>query len=129
MRLAVGVDLFSRKVVGWSIGDSLAVELVGAALRQAIERRRPEGKRLLHHSDRGSQYTSEAYQRILQTLGITCSMSRSGCCYDNAAMERFIRSFEAVALWALDHSLLKRPLECCRNRWQAARRNAAGSGR
>ncbi len=93
--LAVVVDLFSRKVVGWSIGDSLAVELVGAALRQAIERRRPEGKRLLHHSDRGSQYTSEAYQRTLQTLGITCSMSRSGCCYDNAAMERFF--------WSLKH--------------------------
>jgi len=92
--LAVIVDLFSRKVVGWSIGDSLATELAGTALRQAIERRRPEGRRLLHHSDRGCQYTSEAYQQILRTMGITCSMSRTGCCYDNAVMERFFWSLK-----------------------------------
>lgn len=87
--LAVVIDLFSRKVVGWSIAASLATELVSEALRRAIESRRPDGKRLLHHADRGCQYTSDAYQKILRTLGITCSMSRSGCCYDNAAMERF----------------------------------------
>jgi putative transposase len=93
--LAVVIDLFSRKVVGWSIGASLATELVSDALRRAIESRRPEGKRLLHHSDRGCQYTSDAYQKTLRTLGITCSMSRTGCCYDNAAMERFF--------WSLKH--------------------------
>lgn len=93
--LAVVIDLFSRKVVGWSIAASLATELVSGALRRAIESRRPDGKRLLHHSDRGCQYTSDAYQRTLRTLGITCSMSRTGCCYDNAAMERFF--------WSLKH--------------------------
>lgn len=93
--LAVVMDLFGRKVVGWSIGDSLATELVSEALRQAIESRRPNGRRLLHHSDRGCQYTSDAYQKTLSTLGITCSMSRTGCCYDNAAMERFF--------WSLKH--------------------------
>ena len=93
--LAVVMDLFSRKVVGWSIGNSLATELVSHALRSAIESRRPEGKQLLLHSDRGCQYTSDAYQRTLKTLGIECSMSRRGCCYDNAAMERFF--------WSLKH--------------------------
>lgn len=93
--LAAVVDLFSRKVVGWSIGPSLATELVSNALRNAIERRRPDGKQLLHHSDRGCQYTSDAYQQTLKLLGITCSMSRRGCCYDNAAMERFF--------WSLKH--------------------------
>ena len=93
--LAAVIDLFSRKVIGWSIGVSLATELVSDALRRAIENRRPDGKRLLHHSDRGCQYTSDAYQKTLQTLGIECSMSRSGCCYDNAVMERFF--------WSLKH--------------------------
>ena len=74
--LAVVLDLFGRKVVGWSIGSSLATGLVSDALRQAIESRRPEGKALLHHSDRGCQYTSDTYQQTLRTLGITCSMSR-----------------------------------------------------
>ena len=98
--LAVVIDLFSRKAVGWSIGASLATELVSDALRQAIENRRPDGKRLLHHSDRGCQYTSDAYQQTLRTLGITCSMSRTGCCYDNAAMERFF--------WSLKHEWTNR---------------------
>jgi putative transposase len=92
--LAVVLDLFSRKVVGFSIGSSLATTLVNDALRQAIEARRPEGRELLLHSDRGCQYTSEAYQRTLRTLGITCSMSRRGCCYDNAVMERFFWSLK-----------------------------------
>ena len=93
--LAVVVDLFSRKVVGWSLGTSLATELVCEALRRAIESRRPQGSQLLHHSDRGCQDTSEAYQQTLRRLGIECSMSRTACCYDNAAMERFF--------WSLQH--------------------------
>lgn len=93
--LAAVVDLFSRKVVGWSISTSLATELVSDALRSAIERRRPDCKQLLHHSDRGCQYTSDIYQQTLKLLGITCSMSRRGCCYDNAVMERFF--------WSLKH--------------------------
>jgi putative transposase len=97
--LAVVLDLFSRKVVGWSIADSLATTLVSTALKNAIESRRPETRQLLHHSDRGCQYTSDLYQTTLRTLGITCSMSRTGCCYDNAVMERFF--------WSLKHEWTK----------------------
>lgn len=93
--LAVVLDLFSRKVVGWAISDSLATPLVAEALRRAIESRRPLGSELLHHSDRGCQYTSDAYQQTLASLGITCSMSRRGDCYDNAVAERFF--------WSLKH--------------------------
>jgi len=93
--LACVLDLFSRKIVGWSMSESLATPLVSQALRNAFEARRPETSKLLHHSDRGCQYTSDAYQRTLETLGITCSMSRTGCCYDNAVMERFF--------WSLKH--------------------------
>ena len=92
--LAVVLDLFSRKVVGWSLSNSLATELVTEALRKAIEARKPEGGKLLHHSDRGCQYTSDAYQHLLKKLGIECSMSRTGCCYDNAVMERFFWSLK-----------------------------------
>ena len=93
--LAVVLDLFSRKVVGWAISTSLATELVSDALRQAVQARQPVGDQLLHHSDRGCQYTSDAYQQTLRALGIHCSMSRTGCCYDNAVMERFF--------WSLKH--------------------------
>ncbi len=98
--LAVVLDLFSRKVVGWNLGASLGTELVAVALRNAVELRRPPGGELLHHSDRGSQYTSEAYRRTLRSLGIECSMSRTGCCYDNAVMERFF--------WSLKHEWTNR---------------------
>jgi len=97
--LAVVLDLFSRKVVGWSLGRSLATELVSDALRAAIESRRPERGQLLHHSDRGCQYTSDAYQQTLSTMGIECSMSRTGNCWDNAVMERFF--------WSLKHEWTK----------------------
>ena len=93
--LACVLDLFSRKIVGWAISDSLATPLVCRALRHAIETRRPDASKLLHHSDRGCQYTSDLYQQTLKTLGITCSMSHTGCCYDNAVMERFF--------WSLKH--------------------------
>ena len=97
--LAVVIDLFSRKVVGWSLSDSLATPLVSEALRNAIEARRPETKELIHHNDRGCQYTSDAFQGILRTANITCSMSRTGCCYDNAVAERFF--------WSLKHEWTK----------------------
>ena len=90
--LAVVLDLFSRKVVGWAVSESLATPLVSEALRRAIQSRRPDTRQLLHHSDRGCQYTSDHYQNSLRTLGITCSMSRTGCCYDNAVAERFFWS-------------------------------------
>ena len=93
--LAVVLDLFSRRVIGWSMSESLATPLVSEALKKAIEARRPNTSQLLHHSDRGCQYTSDEYQQLLRTMSITCSMCRTGCCYDNAVMERFF--------WSLKH--------------------------
>ena len=92
--LAVVIDLFSRKVVGWSVSDSLSTPLVANAMKQAVESRRPESGELLHHSDRGCQYTSDAFQELLAKLNIRCSMSRTGCCYDNAVAERFFWSLK-----------------------------------
>jgi putative transposase len=86
--LAVVLDLFSRRVVGWSMQEHLRSELVSEALQMALDARRP-GPGLLHHSDRGVQYACEDYQRLLAERGITCSMSRCGNCYDNAVVESF----------------------------------------
>ena len=88
--LAVVLDLFSRKVVGWAISDSLATSVVSTALRQAIENRRPSAGDLLLHSDRGCQFTSEEYQTQLRALNINCSMSRTGCCYDNLSVKEVV---------------------------------------
>ena len=91
--LAVVLDLFSRRIVGWSMADSMTARMVTDALIMAIWRRgRPQA--LLHHSDQGSQYTSEAFQRLMTDNGITCSMSRSGNVWDNAAMESFFSSLK-----------------------------------
>ncbi len=93
--LAVVIDLFSRKVVGWKIDNRMTAALVTGPFKDAIESRRPDTSELVHHSDRGSQYTSDAFQRIMRIMNITCSMSRTGCCYDNAVAERFF--------WSLKH--------------------------
>jgi putative transposase len=86
--LAAILDLFSRFVVGWAIGTANDRHLTLAALRMALNRRFPEAG-LLHHSDRGCTYASADYQQRLKADGITCSMSRTGDCYDNAVMEAF----------------------------------------
>ena len=86
--LAAILDLFSRFAVGWAISAINDRHLVIEALEMALKRRCPEAG-LLHHSDRGSPYASEDYQEILQAHGITCSISRSGDCFDNAVMEAF----------------------------------------
>ena len=91
--VAAVVDLFSRRVVGWSMSAAMTAELVTDALVMAIWRRgRP--RELLHHSDRGSQYTSEQFQRLMTDHGVVCSMSRSGNVWDNAAMESFFSSLK-----------------------------------
>ena len=77
-----------RKIVGLAMADHLRTELVETALDMALQQRQPDAD-LLHHSDRGSQYTSEAYREVLTNAGITVSMSRSGSCLDNAPMESF----------------------------------------
>lgn len=86
--LSVVLDLFSRRVVGWSMTDHLRSEAVAEALSMALKGRRP-GAGLLHHSDRGVQYACGAYRELLNEHGIQRSMSRSGNCYDNAAVESF----------------------------------------
>ena len=91
--LASIMDLCSRSIVGWSMASSMRSELVEDALRMAVGRRSPAGG-LIHHSDRGSQYASRAYQQLLSENGIRCSMSRKGNCYDNAPCERFFWSLK-----------------------------------
>lgn len=86
--LAVVEDLFSRMIVGWSMDETMESRLVVDALAMAVARRRPDAG-LLAHSDRGSQYASEHYQRVLSAEGIVCSMSGVGQCWDNAPMESF----------------------------------------
>jgi len=91
--VAAVLDLYSRRVVGWSMGATMTADLVTNALMMAIWRR---GKvdALLHHSDRGSQYTSEQFQRLMAAHGVSCSMSRAGNVWDNAAMESFFSSLK-----------------------------------
>ncbi len=91
--LAVVEDLYSRMVVGWAMADTMTSRLVVDALQMAVQRRFP-GEGLLAHSDRGSQYASEHYQRLLARHGITCSMSRRANCWDNAPMESFFASLK-----------------------------------
>jgi len=92
--LAVVLDLFSRRVVGWAVADHMRTELCLEALSMALRRRQPDGG-LLHHSDRGSQYASGDYQVELNRRGIVCSMSRRGDCYDNAVAESFFGTLKA----------------------------------
>ena len=87
------MDLYSRRVVGWSMSRWMSRRLVLAALRMAIGARQPEGS-LIHHSDRGVQYMSDDFQDLLKANGITCSMSGKGSCYDNAAVESFFASLK-----------------------------------
>lgn len=91
--VAAVMDLFSRRIVGWSMSAEMTSQLVSDAMVMAIWRRAPTGA-LLHHSDRGSQYTSEPFQQLLQDHGVSCSMSRSGNCWDNAAMESFFSTLK-----------------------------------
>lgn len=91
--VAIVLDLFSRRVVGWSMQSTMTAQLVTDALVMAVWRRSPQTS-LLHHSDQGSQYTSEPFQRLLTELGVTCSMSRSGNVWDNSVMESFFSSLK-----------------------------------
>lgn len=91
--LAVVLDLFNREIVGWSIKPRMTVDIVTDALTMAWFRRRP-APGLIHHSDRGSQYASHAFQGKLAEYGMTCSMSRKGNCWDNAPTESFFNSLK-----------------------------------
>jgi transposase InsO family protein len=91
--LATVLDLATRKVVGWAMRDHLRSELATAALLMATQRQRP-APGLTHHSDRGGQYASGEYRKLLTGAGMTASMSRTGNCYDNAPMESFFHTLK-----------------------------------
>jgi len=98
--LAVVIDLYSRKVVGWSMGRRLSSTLVCDALCMALWARRPLKGQLIHHSDRGVQYASKAFRGLLNAYGLAGSMSRKGDCWDNAVVESFFGSLKSErVLW------------------------------
>lgn len=88
LHLAVVMDLYSRRIVGWSMSRRMSRHLVIDALTMALDQRCPQGD-LIHHSDQGSQYTSDDFRDLLEEQGIRCSMSSRGNCYDNAVVESF----------------------------------------
>lgn len=96
--LAVVIDLYSRKVVGWATSDRLKRDLALEALRMAIQRRRPPAG-CIHHSDRGSQYCAYEYQKLLNAHALVSSMSGKGNAYDNAACESFFKTIKAELIW------------------------------
>lgn len=101
--LAVVLDLFSRKVVGWAMAPSMPAELVCAALSMAIASRQPSPG-LLVHSDRGSQYAGQMHTVLLAHHGLIGSMSRAGNCWDNAVMERFFLNLKMERVWQRDYA-------------------------
>ncbi len=98
--LAVVIDLYSRRVIGWAMSHRITDDLSIDALEMALMSRKPRGH-LLHHSDRGSQYSSESFCRRLSQNGIQASMSRKGNCYDNAVAESFFKTLKTE--WARKH--------------------------
>jgi transposase InsO family protein len=120
--LAAVIDLCSRRIVGWSMADHMRADLCLDALKMALAGRDP-GRELLHHSDRGSQYACVDYQRLLQSQGIACSMSRRGDCWDNAAMESFWSTLKSELVHHQDYATLEEArrsifewIECWYNR-------------
>lgn len=108
--LAAVMDLFSRRIVGWATSSRMKTDLIGQALARALALRGPVPG-LIHHSDRGSQYASNAYRKHLKAAGMICSMSRKGNCYDNAAMESFWHSLKVEWLFDFEFG----------TRWEAVR--------
>jgi len=99
--LAVVIDLFSRKVVGWAMEPTLGREIVLKALKMAINARQPSAG-LISHSDRGCQYASDDYQCLLDLYGMTCSMSRKGNCWDNSVVESFFGTLKQEHVFFCD---------------------------
>lgn len=101
--LAVVLDLFARKVVGWAMASDMQATLVCRALQLAIAQRQP-ATGLILHSDRGSQYASAAHQTLLVKHGLIGSVSRKGNCWDNAVMERFFLNLKMERVWQRDYA-------------------------
>lgn len=97
--LAIYLDIFTRKIVGYAMADHMRSELVLNALNEALLKQNPIGNELVSHSDRGSQYASEAVRQRLALLGITASMSRKGNCYDNAYAESFFHTLKTELVY------------------------------
>jgi transposase InsO family protein len=113
-------DLYSRKIVGWAMADHMRAELPLAALAMAIATQRP-GAGLIHHSDRGVQYASAEYRKVMQSAGFRASMSRRADCYDNAPMESFFHTLElaridAEPLGGMPEAYRKQPIYYITNR-------------
>jgi putative transposase len=104
--LATVMDLYSRRIVGWSMNERMTERLVIDALEMAVGARRP-APGLLHHSDRGSQYAGRKYQEKLKKHGMLCSMSRKGDCWDNAVMESFYRSLKVESDYSVKYKTRK----------------------
>ena len=100
--LAVVLDLFSRKVIGWGMGERLSAEIALSALKMAIVNRRPSAG-VIFHSDRGVQYASEAFRKLLERHGFVQSMSRKGDCWDNAVAESFFHSLKTEHVYFEDY--------------------------
>ena len=96
--LAIIIDLYSRRVVGWAVSNRMKKDLAIRALNMAINLRKPP-KGCLHHTDRGSQYCSHDYQKILRKHGFKTSMSGKGNCYDNSVAETFFKTLKAELIW------------------------------
>lgn len=101
--LAVVIDLFSRKIIGWAMAPNMPAELVCNALQMAIAVRQPLPG-LIVHSDRGSQYASDDHSSLLDRHGLVASMSRKGNCWDNAVMERFFLNLKMERVWQQDYA-------------------------
>ncbi|MCF7545910.1 IS3 family transposase, partial [Pseudomonas petrae] len=101
--LAVVLDLFSRKVVGWAMAANMHAELVCSAMQMAVAQRQPPPG-LIAHSDRGSQYASAIYRSLLARQNMQQSMSRKGNCWDNAVMERFFLSLKMERVWRRNYA-------------------------
>jgi len=110
--LAVILDAFSRRVVGWAMADHLRASLAIEALTMALEERRPAWGSLIHHSDRGVQYASGDYTKLLDAHGITASMSRAGNPYDNAKAESFMKTLKAEEVDGRLYRNLKEARQC-----------------
>jgi len=128
--LAVVIDLFSRRVVGFALRDNLRTDVVLAALTTAVGRRMPT-QPVLHHSDRGCQYTSDDYRKLLRGLGLTCSMSNAGDCYDNAVVESFFATLKKELIhrraWATRDEV-SRAIEAWIDGWYNPRRRHSHLG-
>lgn len=126
--VAAVIDLFSRRVVGLSMSAAMTGQLVTDALVMAIWRRgKPDA--LLHHSDRGSQYTSEQFQRLMADNGVVCSMSRSGNVWDKAAMESFFSSLKTERTGNKTYRTEMRPEQMCSITSNASTTQNAGTRR